>query len=190
MTPSFDPMMTAMTRIATPRLLSTAFALLLTAGLTACDHANDRSARTGQPVSIDAGTSCALDGMLLADYPGPKAQIHYDGQARPDFFCDTVEMFNLWHNPEQARRIIAIYVQDMGKTPWEKPDGHWIDAKSAFYVQGSRLHGSMGPTIASFDSEADARKFAETNGGTVLRFDQVTNDMSALDGGALHDHSM
>lgn len=171
-------------------LLYPAAALLLAGLLTACDNGKNSAALAGHPVNIDPGTSCSLDGMILADYAGPKAQIHYDGQSRPDFFCDTVEMFNIWHNPEQARRILAIYVQDMGKTSWEKPDGHWIDAKAAFYVHGSRLHGSMGPTIASFASENDARKFAETNGGTVLRFDQVTDDMSALDGGALHDHSM
>lgn len=172
-----------------PRLTTVAASLLLAGLMTACDGHKDKAAAV-QPVLIDAGTTCSLDGMVLADYPGPKAQIHYAGQARPDFFCDMTEMFNTWHHQEQARRIAAIYVQDMGKTSWDQPDGHWIDAKTAFYVVGSKRLGSMGPTIGSFGSEADARKFAAENGGTVLRFDQVTPAQSALDGGALHDHQM
>ena len=53
-----------------------------------------------------------------------------------------------------------IYVQDMARADWERPRGHWIDATAAFYVKGSRKHGSMGPTLASFAQEADARAFA------------------------------
>ncbi|KIN91794.1 nitrous oxide reductase accessory protein NosL [Thauera sp. SWB20] len=139
---------------------------------------------------IERGTSCTLDGMLLADYPGPKAQIHYTGVAEPDWFCDTVEMFNIYLNPEQARAITAIFVQDMGKAEWNAPQGHWIDAKAAFYVFGSQRLGSMGPTAASFANEADAKAFAAEHGGAVLRFDEVTPDHVVLDGGALHDQSM
>jgi copper chaperone NosL len=141
-------------------------------------------------VEIDRSTACSLDGMLLADYPGPKAQIHYDGNPAPDFFCDTVEMFSVYLNPEQARKVKAVLVQDMAKADWDKPVGHWIDAKTAFYVQGSKRLGSMGPTFASFAREEDARKFATDNGGKVLRFAEVTPDMAALDGGALHDQRM
>ena len=111
--------------------------------------------------------------MLLLDYPGPKAQIHYD-QGAPEFFCDTVEMFAIYPRPEQQKRILAVYVQDMGKADWTKPQGHWIDAKMAFYVEGSKLHGSMGPTLGAFAAEKDAQSFAQKEGGRVLRFDQVT----------------
>ena len=142
------------------------------------------------PIEITQGTSCTLDGMLLADYPGPKAQIHYAGQAEPEFFCDTVEMFNVYLNPEQVRPVRGLFVQDMGKADWDQPQDHWIDAKSALYVHGSKRHGSMGPTIASFALEADAAKFAAEYGGKVYRFADVTPDMVVLDGGALHDSNM
>jgi len=141
-------------------------------------------------VEIGSGTSCSLDGMLLGDYPGPKAQIHYDGQERPEFFCDTVEMFNIYLRPEQARSVRAVYVQDMGKASWDQPRGHWIDARQAHFVVGSRRHGSMGPTIASFAVEAEARAFAGEFGGEVLPFDAVTLANAVLDGGALHDSQM
>ena len=142
------------------------------------------------PVEIDRGTACALDGMLLADYPGPKAQIHYQGRAEPDFFCDTVEMFSIYLNPEQVRAVRGMFVQDMGKANWDAPVGHWIDARSAWYVVGSKRLGSMGPTIGAFAQEADAKKFAEEFGGKVMRFADVTPDMVVLDGGALHDQRM
>ncbi|MBP9714216.1 MAG: nitrous oxide reductase accessory protein NosL [Sterolibacterium sp.] len=141
------------------------------------------------PQEIAQGTSCTLDGMLLADFPGPKAQIHY-AQGAPEFFCDTVEMFSIYLRPEQQKKIRALYVQDMGKAVWNTPQGHWIDARTAVYIQGSKLRGSMGPTFVSFADETAARAFIGKNGGKLLRFSEITPEMSALDGGALHDQRM
>jgi copper chaperone NosL len=164
-------------------------ALAATTGLSACGEREGAGAGV-VPMEIDATTSCSLDGMLLADYPGPKAQIHYAGQATPVFFCDTVELFNTVLRPEQVRKVVAMYVQDMGQTSWEQPRGHWIDARSAYYVLGSKRPGSMGPTIGSFAQEADARKFIEQWKGRLLRFDEIKPEMVDLSGGALHDTRM
>ena len=141
------------------------------------------------PIEPSDSATCALDDMLLADFPGPKGEIVYD-RGEPDFFCDTVEMFSLYLQPEQQRRVLGVYTQDMGRADWDRPRGHWIDAKSAYYVLGSRKTGSMGPTIAAFAREADARAFAQQNGGKVLRFDEVEPDMVALDGGVVKDRKM
>lgn len=142
-----------------------------------------------QPVALTRDTVCSLDGMTLTDYPGPKAQIHYD-RGNPDFFCDTIEMFSIYLNPEQQKRVRAVFVQDMAKADWNNPTDHWIDAKTAFYVGGSKSHGSMGPTLASFARENDARAFAAKEGGQVYRFGQITPDMVVLDGGVLKDHKI
>ncbi len=147
----------------------------------------------GSTLSPDATlrrSSLPEPGMLLADYPGPKAQIHYAGQDKPAFFCDTVELFNTLLAGEQVRAVRAVYVQDMGQADWNEPKGHWIDAKAAVYVLGSKRHGSMGPTIASFAQQADATKFAGEYGGKVLRFADIQRDMVDLSGGALHDTRM
>lgn len=124
----------------------------------------------------DMDTVCALDGMVLKDYPGPKAQVHY-AEGRPDFFCDLTELFATLLAPEQQRPVSAMFVQDMGKASWDKPEGHWIDAKTAFYVVGSKKAGSMGPAYGAFASSQDAMAFAQKEGGRVLRFDQITLDM-------------
>ena len=142
-----------------------------------------------KPLEITQGTACSLDGMILQDFPGPKGQIHYEHSA-PEFFCDTKEMFSIYLRPEQKKRIVAIYTQDMGKADWSQPQSYWVDAKTAFYVVGSSRRGSMGPTIASFAVEADAGAFAKQYGGKVLRFDQMTLDMVDLSGGIVHDEKM
>ena len=72
--------------------------------------------------------------MLLSDYPGPKAPLYYQGDARPHWCCDTVEMFNTVLKPEQARPIRAVLVQDMALADWEHPRGHWFDARTGWYV--------------------------------------------------------
>jgi copper chaperone NosL len=141
-----------------------------------------------QAVEPDRNTADSLDGMILLDYPGPKGQIHY-ADGKPDFFCDTVGMFATFLKPEQQRPVRAVFVQDMGQTEWKNPTGHWIDAKAAFYVAGSKARGAMGRTLASFAREDDARAFAAKEGGQVIRFDQVTPEMAVLDGGVLKDHN-
>lgn len=144
-----------------------------------------------QIAAIEPGksASCALDGMLLMDYPGPKGQIQYD-KGETDYFCDTVEMMSIYLRPEQQKRIKGVFTQDMGKADWDKPAGHWIDAKSAYYVLGSKRPGSMGPTLATFAQAADAEAFAKQYGGKVLRFAEITPDMVILDGGVLNDSPM
>lgn len=154
-------------------------------GLVSCSP----SSHVAQPTEITASTSCSLDGMLLSDYPGPKAQIHYE-QGDTDFFCDTVEMFSIYLKPEQKKKVTGIFVQDMGKADWNNPQGHWIDAKSAFYVVGSQLKGGMGPTLASFSTKSDADSFKEKNGGKVYKFSEITPDMVTLDGGIVNDQHM
>lgn len=164
------------------------FATLCAAvALYAC---GDRAETPVVAVEIDSATTCDLDGMLLADYPGPKAQIYFKGEAKPAFYCDTVEMFNTLLKPEQVKPIRAVLVQDMGKADWEQPRGHWFDARFGIYVLGSKRRGSMGPTIASFSQVADAQAFATKNGGKVLRFSEITRDMVDLSGGAMHDTKM
>lgn len=155
--------------------------------LAACGRKAETPPQATEP---DTATACDLDGMLLADYAGPKAQIFYAGDARPHWFCDTVEMFHTLLSPEQPRQVRAVFVQDMGRADWDRPRGHWFDARGGLYVVGSKRHGSMGPTIASFREEKDARDFVGEYGGKVLRFAEVRPEMVDLSGGAAHDGRM
>lgn len=159
-------------------------AVLLTL-LGACNHAVPKAT----PQEPGADTACVLDGMLLQEFAGSKAQIHY-AEGKPEFYCDLMELFSALLAPERKRAPIASFVQDMGKTAWNHPAGHWIDAKSALYVIGSRKHGSMGPTLGAFSSMEDAQAFVGKEGGRVVRFEQITLDMVSLNGGTMHDTKM
>ena len=172
------------------RLLLGGLTLIGAAMLPACTPTPVDPGAAAAAQEITAATACALDGMLLADYPGPKAQIRYAGEAEAIFFCDTVELFDTVLRPEQVKTVVAVYVQDMERADWDEPRGHWIDARQAWYVAGSRRRGSMGPTIASFGTEGGARRFASEYGGQVVRFGDVRPEMVDLSGGALHDTRM
>ncbi|HOL38127.1 MAG TPA: nitrous oxide reductase accessory protein NosL [Rubrivivax sp.] len=162
-------------------------ALLLAAVFTAAGCAKPEPST--QPRAITRETVCSLDGMTLADYPGPKGQIVY-AQGEPDFFCDTVELVAILLRPEQVRAIAGAYTQDMAATDWTQPLDHWIDARRAIYVVGSDAKGSMGPTLATFARVEDAQAFAARHGGQVLHFEQITPAMVNLDGGVLKDERM
>ena len=157
--------------------------LAMLAALGACSQAPHKA----HPLEPADDTVCVLDGMALKDAAGPKAQIHYT-EGKPDFFCDLVELFDAVRAPESKRAVAAVFVQDMGKADWDHPQGHWIDAKTAFYVVGSGKRGSMGATFGAFADKGDAGAFAAREGGRVLRYDQITADMVRAP--AAHDDGM
>lgn len=159
------------------------------ASISGCTGKGVRAA-TGGPVDFTSQTACSLDGMLLADYPGPKGQLLHAGDSMATYFCDTVELLSVLLQPEAIRAVAGAWVQDMGKADWEQPVGHWIDARAAWYVKGSRRRGSMGATFASFMDEGTARGFAAEQGGEIMTFDAIRPDMVDLRGGARSDGQM
>ena len=157
--------------------------------LVGCQRTDEDQAGL-RPLEIEPGASCSLDGMLLADFPRPKGQIHYVQDRQVDWFCDTLELLSALLAPEQVRAVKSAWVQDMARADWERPQGHWIDARQAWYVLGSRRKGSMGATAASLADEAAARAFADAYGGKVHRYAEIRPEMVDLSGGALHDSRM
>ncbi|WP_217126300.1 nitrous oxide reductase accessory protein NosL [Hydrogenophilus thiooxidans] len=161
--------------------------VLLSVGLlTAC---SSDSAGNAAPKDFSEGDACVLDGMYLADFPGPKGQLIF-ADGRVAWFCDTVELLHTLLAQETVKSIAGAFVQDMAKADWERPRGQWIEARSAFYVFGSSRLGSMGPTAVSFANRADAEAFARKYGGAVKTFAEVTAEDVRLDGAALHDDKM
>lgn len=158
-------------------------------GLVGCSR-EGASTAAAAPADFGADAACALDGMLLAEYPGPKGQMLVAGQTQPEWYCDTLELLNALLRPEQVRTVRGAWVQDMARADWERPCGHWIDARQAHYVLGSRRKGSMGATAASFADASVAETFRAQHGGRVVAFADLRPDMVDLTGGALHDTKM
>ncbi len=162
---------------------------LATLMLAACDRQVGFDERA-QAVALTEDTLCFYTGLRLSDFAGPKAQLHFTGDT-PRFYADTIKMLHVMLNPDpRAGAVRAAFVQDMSDSDWYAPGDRWIDARDAWYVEGSALIGPLGPTLASFSSQMAAERFAAEHGGATLRFADVTADMVIIDGGALHDTSM
>lgn len=155
-----------------PNVLKTAsvVCLVLAVLLAGCRDAEEVAAPG--PEEITPTTECALDGMIVKNYSGPKAQVHYQ-DGRVEFYCETREVFHVYVEPGRKARIAAVYVQDASRVDWEDPEGGWMDAREAFFVVGSEKTGAMGPTFAPFAGKDEAERFSGEYGGEVLTFDEV-----------------
>ncbi|WOA31296.1 nitrous oxide reductase accessory protein NosL [Alloalcanivorax xenomutans] len=124
------------------------------------------------PVPFHADDECHVCGMIIADFPGPKGEAVSPRQVRR--FCSVAEMLGWWSQPENQVGESRLYVHDMTREDWNRPDdAHLIDASQAWYVIGGDLPGAMGVTVASFAEEAAAEDWAGRHGGRVYRFEEL-----------------
>jgi len=140
--------------------------------MISCEKGDERPL----PVKLTREHACRVCGMIIVDFPGAKAQIHYkNGQY--DLFCSTLDMFLFYLQPDRPGNIRAIYVNDMGKADWEHPEDYWIDAKTAYYVYGGDVMGPMGEALVPFSSLSDAEEYIKRHGGRILRFNEINQDI-------------
>lgn len=165
----------------------TLLALLIGLGLLACSEP-EAEQKSLAPVTFHDTDECHVCGMIITDFPGPKGQAL--DKAGVKKFCSAAEMLGWWLQPENRIGDAKLYVHDMGRSDWAKPDdSHLIDATSAFYVVGlgdSGLKGAMGAVLASFADEQAAGKLAAIHGAQVLRFEQI--DQNVLQQAAATQH--
>ncbi len=127
------------------------------------------------PQTIEEHEECHVCGMIITRFPGPKGEVFVHHQTDAFKFCSTRDLFAWLLQPDSAALVEAVYVHDMAQTDWAHPDDtRMIDARTAWYVAGSKAHGAMGPTLASFRSREDAEAFARTEGGHILHYDDIT----------------
>lgn len=115
--------------------------------------------------------------MIVADHPGPKAQIHEKGRPKPLWFSSVRDGLAYMTLPGEAQRVVAFYVHDMSRADnWETPpdDGIWIKASEAVYVIGSTKRGGMGAREAvPFKSLGEAQPFAAKYGGKAVSYAEI-----------------
>jgi len=127
------------------------------------------------PTDLTREEVCMLDGMILVDHPGPKGQVIFkDGTHH--FFCDTKGLIATLYDPNYKTKIKQAFVQDFGNRKWGSYNENWIDVKQAFLVIDSSQFGAMGPTLATFGTRADAEAFIKEFGGSLLSFNELTED--------------
>lgn len=136
------------------------------------------------PVAIVKGDTCAVCGMDIGPYPGPRAEAYVAGLKEPLRFGGTRDFFAYVTQPDVATRLETLYVQDCARIDWAHPNGaveSFVDARTAYYVGWQPLAGEMGPTFAAFAKPEDAQAFIRAHGGALLRFEQITPQLvSAL----------
>ncbi|UTV29446.1 nitrous oxide reductase accessory protein NosL [Photobacterium atrarenae] len=159
-------------------LQSLAIALLLSLGVACSDQNTEQQAMVRQAAAIEQADECHLCGMIISRFPGPKGESYSKSTESVSKFCSTRDLFSYILQPENQRQVKEIYVHDMSKTPWQKPeDEYFIDAREAWYVIGSEKKGAMGKTLASFARQEDANSFMAEFGGKVYQFDEISIEM-------------
>jgi copper chaperone NosL len=118
-------------------------------------------------------------GMNLIEHVGPKGQIILASRSDAIWFSSARDAIAFTLLPEEPKDIRAIYVSDMAKAPsWDHPGTKdWVDARTAFFVIGSRVAGGMGaPETVPFSNRQAANQFAAEQGGRVVTFDAIPGD--------------
>ncbi|MFT6925007.1 MAG: copper chaperone NosL [Psychromonas sp.] len=150
----------------------------LLALLLGCSDEQTEKEMLKQAVAIESSDECHLCGMIISRFPGPKGELYQKTSEDVAKFCSTRDLFGYLLQPENKRQVKQVFVHDMSKTPWGKPDDqYFIDARSAWFVVDSSKKGAMGKTLASFGLQEDARAFSREYGGNVYAFDDITIDM-------------
>ena len=164
-------------------VVCTAVAALLNSGMapaaTMPGHkGHERAAETGggarhADVAIPADAKCPVCGMFVARFPDWTATArfkdgttsYYDGPK--DMFSHYLDTARYTPGKRQAD-ITALSVKEYYSLAT-------IDARSAWFVIGSDVHGPMGNELIPFKSEKDALAFKiDHKGKRILRFNEIT----------------
>ncbi|MFZ2948573.1 MAG: nitrous oxide reductase accessory protein NosL [Desulfuromonadaceae bacterium] len=123
--------------------------------------------------AVPSGAKCPVCGMFVAKYPDWVATARFkDGTI--SYYDGPKDMFSHFFDPgrytpgKRQADIVALAVKEYYSLAT-------IDARSAFFVTGSDVHGPMGSELIPFSTEKDAKSFKlDHEGKRVLRFKEVT----------------
>lgn len=154
--------------------------------LAACGE-DERPAVPPPPETLTRAAIGHYCGMVVADHPGPKAQIFVAGQPEPYWFTSVRDAVAFTLLPEEPKEITAFYVTDMSRNEdWDDPQS-WVAAGNATFVIGSARRGGMGQQEAvPFADRAAADRFAAQQGGRVVALKDIPADyiLGGDEGGA------
>jgi copper chaperone NosL len=127
----------------------------------------------GKGLTVPAGAKCPVCGMFVAKYPDWTATSsfkdgtisYYDGPK--DMFTHYLDAPRYTPGKNQAD-MVALTVKEYYSLAI-------IDARSAFFVSGSDVHGPMGSELIPFKTEKDARTFKlDHKGRHIMRFNEIS----------------
>jgi len=162
-----------------PRRLTATLVLAVAAAASLAGCGADSGAHQ-KPVAIRKGDTCAVCGMYIAKYAGPRGEAYVSGYSTPLKFGSTRDFFAYVTQPDEKRNLESVFVQDTARIDWAHPSNlpnSFTDARKAYYVAWQPLPGAMGPTFASFAKRSDAEAFIKAHGGRLLRYGDVTPEV-------------
>ena len=146
--------------------------------LTAAACGEEQTVEAPPPAELTREAIGYYCNMIVQDHQGPKGQIFLSDKAEPIWFSSVRDTLAFTRLPEEPKNVAAIYVNDMGRASWHRPEaGTWIAADQAWYVIGSERRGGMGaPEAVPFAQRADAEAFAARHRGHVVAFSEIPQD--------------
>jgi copper chaperone NosL len=148
--------------------LAVGLVALVCAVLAACSGGEQQTAAVPrEPGSEATGYYC---GMTLKEHQGPKGQILLKTTDAPLWFSSVRDAMTYVEQDLTSERDLAgFWVNDMAQGAWEAPaPGSWIDARTAWYVVGSKKTAAMGGSEAvPFKERTAAEAFARDYNGHV-----------------------
>lgn len=124
---------------------------------------------------IKPDSRCAVCGMFVAKYEVWITQIRHNDESL-DNFDGVKDMMAYYLHPEKY----GSHTKDSIREMWVKDyySLKWLDAKKAFYVVGSDVHGPMGHEFIPFSTRAAAEAFMKDHHGEKMyAFDEITGDI-------------
>lgn len=141
-----------------------------------------------EPVDLTSGATCDICGMIIEDHFGPAAQAFYDGLPRdregPMRFDSILEMVTydagIDHSLEAGFATdysrVSADIQHVDGTSYI-PTVATVDAFSPLqelvFVIDSEVEGAMGPDAIPYSDPADADKFVDDFGGSVVEWEGI-----------------
>lgn len=133
-----------------------------------------------EKIIIDKNDKCPVCGMFVSKFSRWIAQIqtkdtHYS-------FDGVKDMGKFLHNPQKYGAKDSFKVEKILVTDYYTQK--IINAKKAYFVQGSDVYGPMGAELIPFKSQSDAKTFLKDHKGTkIITLDQITHQIICeLDG--------
>ena len=124
-------------------------------------------------IQVPEKAKCPVCGMFVSKYPKWAAVIGTADGGR-HYFDGVKDMMKFYLQPDQfggpadAAALTLLQVTDYYTLAA-------LDARGAWYVEGSNVYGPMGNELIPFATEEAARTFKEDHAGVrVLRFDEIT----------------
>lgn len=139
------------------------------------------------PRPIPAGARCPVCGMYPARSPRWAAQSIFKDGASHSFDSPIDLFFFLQRVSHYDSRYTSADVAANFVTDFES--GQWIEASSAFFVQGSHVLGPMRDAdLPAFASREAAETFARNRGGKTVTFTDITPELIASLNRNVHTH--